>query len=146
MEQNLWESFQEGKDSLADRKRYQLNLVTLTIDTRLRFNHIRKFADSLLVIQLTEGKVGVFNVISLLAILAFSFQHTVLRSHCRAVTTNVEMILQLLFKKYLFFSTYYVPLSEKAMAPHSSALAWKIPWMEEPGGLQSMGSRRVGHD
>ena len=35
---------------------------------------------------------------------------------------------------------------EKATAPHSSALAWKIPWMEEPGRLQSMGSLRVGHD
>ena len=35
---------------------------------------------------------------------------------------------------------------EKAMAPHSSTLAWKIPRMEEPGGLQSMGSLRVGHD
>ena len=35
---------------------------------------------------------------------------------------------------------------EKAMAPHSSTLAWKIPWMEEPGGLQSMESRRVGHN
>ena len=34
----------------------------------------------------------------------------------------------------------------KAMAPHSSALAWRIPWTEEPGGLQSMGSLRVGHD
>ena len=32
------------------------------------------------------------------------------------------------------------------MAPHSSTPAWKIPWMEEPGGLQSTGSRRVGHD
>ena len=32
------------------------------------------------------------------------------------------------------------------MATHSSTLAWKIPWMEQPGGLQSMGSRRVGHD
>ena len=32
------------------------------------------------------------------------------------------------------------------MAPHSSTLAWKIPWMEEPGGLQSMGLWRVGHD
>ena len=32
------------------------------------------------------------------------------------------------------------------MAPHSSTLAWKIPWMEEPGGLQSMGLLRVGHD
>ena len=35
---------------------------------------------------------------------------------------------------------------EKAMAPHSSTLAWKIPWMEEPSRLQSMGSLRVGHD
>ena len=35
---------------------------------------------------------------------------------------------------------------EKAMAPHSSTLAWKIPWLEEPGGLQYMGSQRVGDD
>ena len=35
---------------------------------------------------------------------------------------------------------------EKAMAPHSSTLAWKIPWMVEPGRLQSKGSLRVGHD
>ena len=35
---------------------------------------------------------------------------------------------------------------EKEMATHSSTLAWKIPWMEEPGRLQSMGSPRVGHD
>ena len=35
---------------------------------------------------------------------------------------------------------------EKAMAAHSSTLAWKIPWTEEPGGLQSRGSRRVRHD
>ena len=37
-------------------------------------------------------------------------------------------------------------LDSKAMAPHSSTLAWKIPWVEEPGRLQSMGSLRVGHD
>ena len=37
-------------------------------------------------------------------------------------------------------------LLEKAMAPHSRALAWKIPCTEEPGRLQSMGSLRVGHD
>ena len=36
--------------------------------------------------------------------------------------------------------------AEKAMAPYSSTLAWKIPWMEEPGRLQSTGSQRVGHD
>ena len=35
---------------------------------------------------------------------------------------------------------------EKEMAPHSSTLAWKIPWMEEPDRLQSIGVQRVGHD
>ena len=35
---------------------------------------------------------------------------------------------------------------EKGMATHSSILAWEIPWTEEPGGLQSMGSQRIGHD
>ena len=35
---------------------------------------------------------------------------------------------------------------EKEMATHSSTIAWKIPWTEEPGRLQSMGSQRVGHD
>ena len=35
---------------------------------------------------------------------------------------------------------------EKGMATHSSILAWRIPWTEEPGGLQSIGSQRVGHD
>ena len=35
---------------------------------------------------------------------------------------------------------------EEGVATHSSILAWKIPWTEEPGGLQSMGSQRVGHD
>ena len=37
-------------------------------------------------------------------------------------------------------------ISEKAMAPHSNTFAWKIPWMEEPGWLQSTGSLGVGHD
>ena len=37
-------------------------------------------------------------------------------------------------------------MMEKAMAPHSSTLAWKIPWMGEPGGLQSMGLQRVRRD
>ena len=50
-------------------------------------------------------------------------------------------------KETLYFLYIYIASeSEKAMAPHSSTLAWKIPWMEEPGGLQSVGLRRVGHD
>ena len=48
----------------------------------------------------------------------------------------IFLYLTLLNKSYL----------EKAMAPHSSTLAWKIPWAEGPGGLQSMGSLGVGHD
>ena len=52
--------------------------------------------------------------------------------------TFVGKVMSLVFNK--------LSRLEKAMAPHSSTLAWKIPWMEEPGRLQSMGSRRVGHD
>ena len=53
--------------------------------------------------------------------------------------------------RYVFLKLLYLPEtilgdSEKAMAPHSSTPAWKIPWTEEPGGLQSMGSLRVGDD
>ena len=50
---------------------------------------------------------------------------------------------------YFIKPSFCLPLSllkEKAMAPHSSTLAWKIPWTEEPGRLQSMRSLRVGHD
>ena len=45
-----------------------------------------------------------------------------------------------------FTFTFHFHELEKEMATHSSTLAWKIPWMEEPGGLQSMGSLRVRHD
>ena len=49
--------------------------------------------------------------------------------------TCTECIIQILYTEW-----------EKAMAPHSSTLAWKIPWTEEPSRLCSMGSLRVGHD
>ena len=51
----------------------------------------------------------------------------------------------ILQQKILLFKSLKI-FMEKAMATHFSTLAWKIPWMEEPGGLQSMGSLRVGHD
>ena len=47
---------------------------------------------------------------------------------------------------FFFLKEFYGGTSEKAMATLSSTLAWKIPWTEEPGRLQSMGSQRVGHD
>ena len=60
-------------------------------------------------------------------------------------------------KKYVDMSNFYntsleciiyheLECHEKAIATHSSTLAWKIPWTKEPGGLQSMGSLRVRHD
>ena len=56
-----------------------------------------------------------------------------------------------LLSAFMSWNKQYLPSSraessEKAMATHSSTLAWKIPWAEEHGGLQSMGSLRVGHD
>ena len=54
--------------------------------------------------------------------------------------TIVGKIMSLLFNMLCRLVT------EKGMALHSSTLAWKIPWMEEPGRLQSMGLLRVGHD
>ena len=46
----------------------------------------------------------------------------------------------------LLFNMISRLVTEKAMASHSSIFAWKIPWIEEPGGLESMGLQRVGHD
>ena len=46
----------------------------------------------------------------------------------------------------IFCSLLLTTIQEKAMAPHSSTLAWKIPWTEEPGRVQSIGSLGVGHD
>ena len=64
--------------------------------------------------------------------------------------TFVGKVKSLLFNMLSRLVIAFLPRSkhllEKAMAPHSSTLAWKIPWTEEPGGLQSMGSLRVRHD
>ena len=45
-----------------------------------------------------------------------------------------------------FTFTFHFHALEKEMATHSSILAWRIPWTEEPGGLESMGSQKIGHD
>ena len=56
----------------------------------------------------------------------------------------IECFLKFTFQ--LLITYWSLSLLEKAMAPHSSTLAWKIPWTEEPGRLQSMGLLGVGHD
>ena len=61
--------------------------------------------------------------------------------HCR------QILYQMSYSRSLYMCVCVIcQILEKATAPHSSALAWKIPWTEEPGGPQSMGSLRVGHD
>ena len=60
----------------------------------------------------------------------------------RKAMTNLDSILK---SRHITLLTK-VHIVKVAMAPHSSTLAWKIPWTEEPSGLQSMGSQRVEHD
>ena len=68
--------------------------------------------------------------------------------HCVRISntiSSVHCIYNLGQIEYLFYQGN-APILEKAVANHSSTLAWKIPWTEEPGGLQSMGSLEVGLD
>ena len=68
---------------------------------------------------------------------------------CKAETWQIEICIIIHWKHWYFpyfNSVELVIYTEKAMAPHSSTLAWKILWAGEPGRLQSMGSRTVGHD
>jgi len=55
-------------------------------------------------------------------------------------------VSNILFQFVNLLLTWLMVSLEKEMATHSSILAWKIPWIEEPGGLQSMGSKRVRHN
>ena len=63
-----------------------------------------------------------------------------------AFTIVVGSTINLFPFSIFFFQHSRLTPSEKAVAPHSSTLAWGIIWMEEPGRLQSMGSLRVRHD
>ena len=64
------------------------------------------------------------------------------RSHSPPIFPNLSNLIEFVWHQWLS----YTALSEKAMAPHSSTLAWKIPWAEEPGRVPSMGPLRVEHD
>ena len=73
----------------------------------------------------------------------YTLEDSLFKIHGRNLKYYGLFILYVLAIKY---SVSVMIRMEKAMAPHSSTLAWKIPWMEGPGGLQSMGSLRVRHD
>ena len=69
---------------------------------------------------------------------------------CQPPTMQIHKVLfsgqVILLQMLFYFLKVILQSSEKAIAPHSSTLAWKIPWTEEPGGLQSMGSLGIGHN
>ena len=78
-----------------------------------------------------------------------SWDRPAVPSLCYQITLQVVLLWPLSHLKSsstCFFNSRKPVSSEKAMAPHSSTLAWRIPWMEDPGRLQSMRSLRVGHD
>ena len=56
---------------------------------------------------------------------------------------NIQAILYIIIYIFIYLS---IQILEKEMTTHSSILAWRVPWTEEPGRLQSMGSQRVGHN
>ena len=74
-----------------------------------------------------------------------SILHSMLYKMRTVITSILYKLLQRL-NELIYLYSAKDRTSEKAMAPHSSILAWKIPWTEEPGGLQSMGSLRVRRD
>ena len=73
-----------------------------------------------------------------------TFESVLMRWRASPVPQRVKN-LPAMQETWVRFLGWEDPL-EKEMATHSSILAWRIPWMEEPGGLQSMGSLRVGYD
>ena len=62
-----------------------------------------------------------------------------------SMVADIEKVLNK-GEQLLLLGSGYTPILEKAMALHSSNLAWKIPWTEKPGRLQSMGSLKFRHD
>ena len=75
--------------------------------------------------------------------------HTPFHSSRSSQSTQLSFLWFTAASHHLFYPRFYIYIyicPEKATAPHSSTLTWKIPWTEEPGRLQSMGSLGVGHD
>ena len=69
--------------------------------------------------------------------------------HSYGCSSSLHYMIGVFLRVNITYKAFMIALSilsEKAMAPHSSTLAWKIPWTEEPSGLQSIGSLRAGQD
>ena len=71
--------------------------------------------------------------------------HTILAKRRASLVVQTVKHLPVMWETHVQSLGWKDPL-DKEMTTHSSIFAWRIPWIEEPGGLQSMGSQRVGHD
>ena len=89
--------------------------------------------------------VSTFRLLWIMLLRIWVYKHLLmsLLSILWGIYPEVELLDPMVIRCLLFWGTARLLF---AVAPHSSTLAWKIPWMEEPGGLPSMGSHRVGHD
>ena len=97
----------------------------------------------------TGYKLGNQNKIKtlLLLIIMLYWMLTIHKAMCQFPCVDYVVEISVQFCEVSTVITpFYTWRAEKAVAPHSSTLAWKIPWTEEPGRLQSMGSLGVGHD
>ena len=97
----------------------------------MRKSNLFSYALMVINIEVTKGTFGSVSVVSATQLSGIPL-HTFQRAFPCSLYLNLAPPM-----------SYFL---EKAMAPHSSTLAWKIPWTEEPSRLQSMGLLRVGHD
>ena len=92
-----------------------------------------------------DGHLGCFHVLAIINSAAMNFGVHVSLSILTSLVAHTVKRLPAMRETQVQFLGREGPL-EKEMAIHSSTLVWKIPWMEEPDRLQSMGSHRVGHN
>ena len=107
---------------------YHIFLIQLSVDGNLRCFHVLAIGNSAVVI--IEVHISFW-------ISGFIFSGYIPRSGIAGSYSS---------SIFSFLRNLHSVFPEKAMAPHSSTLAWEIPWTEEPGRLQSMRSQRVGHE
>ena len=110
--------------------RRNINNLRYADDTMLMIENEKELKSLLMKVKEESKKVG----------LKLNIQKTKIMTSSRITSWQTGRETMETVTDLIFFSL------TKAMAPHSSTLAWKTPWTEEPGGLHSMGSRRVGHD